>query len=487
VGLRRQRRCFLFTLPCHPTTLCGTPAGSVSSISAPSEATPIVPVAASASSLAVAAPSVGTSPSLRALVPFHEESSLWPYPSAPLDDRDGIVELGFADASALSDVDGFERRRQNGKNGPKLSKKVRAREREEIERSWDLPGDVARNIDVGFSPAILGRPSQAQAHSVGRASGSTASPSRHPQSGPVKTDQPNAVSAPVKIPEPSYTGEPAAASPCGNKSKAKSKSIPNGPNAQVSIPATTQANDAALAKSAASAAIVEAVHGRSNGNGSMGTMDRNEFVREVLTLIHVRCPPSPLWPFIHLFLSFFSWFDPIDRSIFRGSTSDGLLCAGVPYVGALVYLPWRTRCLPAFLPLLLLTSPSFPNPRAPYVATRCQCSCIVTRCSTPALTCIDIRCSVLTCVSVTRVNVCYCERTRTLACGLDVRDDRLNLLITNVFCCSRETVHPPEGRTMFSTVSNACRIALVLLIVSDQRRARSGVDGYYMRYCEIHY
>jgi len=164
-------------------------------------------------------------------------------------------------------------------------------------------GDVARNIDVGFSPAILGRPSQAQAHSVGRASGSTASPSRRPQSGPVKTNQPNAVSAPVKIPEPSYTGEPAAASPCGNKSKAKSKSIPNGPNAQVSIPATTQANDAALAKSAASAAIVEAVHGHWNGNGSLGTTDRNEFVREVLTLIHVRRLPSHLWPFIHVISS----------------------------------------------------------------------------------------------------------------------------------------------------------------------------------------
>jgi hypothetical protein len=57
----------------------------------------------------------------------------------------------------------------------------------------------------------------------------------------------------------------------------------------------------ALAKSAASAAIVEAVHGRSNGNGSMGTMDRNEFVREVLTLIRVRRPPSSYtWPFIYV-------------------------------------------------------------------------------------------------------------------------------------------------------------------------------------------
>ena len=154
-------------------------------------------------------------------------------PECTLDDRDGIVEVDFADASALSDVDGFERRRQNGKNGAKLSKKVRAREREEIEHSWDVPGDVARNIDAGLSPAILARPSQAQAHSVGRASGSAASPSRRPQSGPVKANQPNAVSGPAKNPEPSYTGGPAAALPCGNKLKAKSMSIPNGPNAQV--------------------------------------------------------------------------------------------------------------------------------------------------------------------------------------------------------------------------------------------------------------
>ena len=180
-----------------------------------------------------------------------------------------------------------------------------------------------------------------------------------PKSGPVKANQPNAASAPVKNPEPSSTGGPATAPPCGNKSKAKSKSVPNGPNSQVPIPATTQANGVVLAESAVSAAIVEAVHGRSNGNGSMGTMDRNEFVREVLTLILVRCPPSPLWPFIHFFLSFFSWFDPIDRSIVRGSTLVGIPCPGVACVDTLVYLPWRTCCLPASY------SHSLPSSRIP--------------------------------------------------------------------------------------------------------------------------
>jgi hypothetical protein len=185
--------------------------------------------------------------------------------------------------SALSDVDAFERRRQNGKNGAKLSKKDQAREREEIEHSWDVPGNVARNVDAGLSSAILGRPSQAQAHAVGGSSGSALSPSPLPQSGPVKINQLNAASAPVKNPEPSSTGGgPAIVPPCSSKSKAKSKSVPNGPISQVSISATTQADGAARAKSAVSTAIIEAVHGHSNGDGSLGTTDRKEFVREVL-------------------------------------------------------------------------------------------------------------------------------------------------------------------------------------------------------------
>ena len=292
-----------------------------------------------------------------------------------------------------------------------------------------MPGNVARNVDAELSPAVLGRESRAQAHAVGRANGSTASPSPRQQSGPVKADQPNEVSAPVKNTESTSTGGQATAPPCSSKSKAKSKSIPNGPNAQVPVPATTQANGAALAKSAASAAIVEAVHGHSNINGSMGTTDRNEFVREVLTLIHVRCSPSPLWPFIHFFLSFFSWFDPIDRSIVRGSTLDGISCAGVAYIGTLVYLPWRTCYLPAFLPLPLLTL--LPNPRARCVATRYQCPCIVARCITPALTCIDIRCISLTGVSVPRVNVSYWGRTSVFTYGLDIHDDKSSSLIAN--------------------------------------------------------
>jgi len=54
-----------------------------------------------------------------------------------------------------------------------------------------------------------------------------------------------------------------------------------------------QTNGAAtLVKSAASAAIVEAARAHLNGNGLLATRDRNEFVKEVLGLIHVRPFPS---------------------------------------------------------------------------------------------------------------------------------------------------------------------------------------------------
>jgi hypothetical protein len=59
------------------------------------------------------------------------KNPLWPFPRAPLDDRDNIVKLDFVDTSALGDVVPFERRRKNGKDGAKLSKKDQGREREE--------------------------------------------------------------------------------------------------------------------------------------------------------------------------------------------------------------------------------------------------------------------------------------------------------------------------------------------------------------------
>jgi hypothetical protein len=77
-----------------------------------------------------------------------------------------------------------------------------------------------------------------------------------------------------------------------NKSKAKARSIPNGPGGKTSTLTTTQVQTsgaATLVRPAASAAIVLAVqHADPHDNGSLATTNRNDFVREVLTLIYVR-------------------------------------------------------------------------------------------------------------------------------------------------------------------------------------------------------
>ena len=313
-------------------------ASSAPSVPAPSEPSPTVAVVDTPAT-AVPAPRIGTSPAPRALVPFHEESSLWPYPRAPLDDRDDIVELDFADTSALSDVDAFERRRQNGRNA-KLSKKDKAREREEIERSWDTPGKgnpvVTSNVVATGSPGphpVL-QPSSSHsllAHNAVVSNGLTTATAvwSCPQPCTTKANRTNAASVPVRNPDASSTGvggqvTASTQSTGNNKStKTKAKHAVNGSNSsdsKVSVPDTTQSqaqtNGAtALAKSAASAAIVETVHAHNrphsnvNGSASLSTAtDRNEFVREMLTLIHVCFFPSsfPFFLSIQIWLTFVS-------------------------------------------------------------------------------------------------------------------------------------------------------------------------------------
>jgi hypothetical protein len=362
-------------------------ASSAPSVPTPSEPPPTV-VVVDTPATAVPAPRIGTSPAPRALVPFHAESSLWPYPRAPLDDRDDIVELDFADTSALSDVDAFERRRQNGRHA-KLSKKDRAREREEIERSWDTPVNgnpvAPSNVVVAAgSPGphpVWSGPSSSQAlsaHNAVVSNGSAAAAA----SGPLKGNRNNIASAPVKTSYASSTGAggqataharsitirnqygqevsveslkctppatatapappspPSMKKPAGNNksTKDKSKHAVNGSSAKVTVSDTTQpqaqTNGAtALAKSAASAAIVEAIHvhnhSHSNVNGSASlsaTTDRNEFVREVLSLIHVRFFFFSLssYPTPHLahFFSPCCGCSSKDGSVVRGSTLD---------------------------------------------------------------------------------------------------------------------------------------------------------------------
>ncbi|KAI0263109.1 Dcp1-like decapping family-domain-containing protein [Gloeopeniophorella convolvens] len=230
---------------------------AASSMPAVPPAPPLIAAPASASP----APRMGTSPAPRTLVPFHEESSLWPYPRAPVDDRDDIVELDFADTSALSDVDAFERRRRNGNgngNG-KHARKDRAREREEIERSWDVPGHMQSATPPAPSPvpapapAPLAASERPKGKSKHAANGTNAK-TQAPAPAPAPASAPASTPAPAPAPAPAPTPAPA----------------PQG----------------ALAKAAASTAIVEAVRAHTNGNAPPPNGERNVFVREVLTLIH---------------------------------------------------------------------------------------------------------------------------------------------------------------------------------------------------------
>ena len=287
-------------LPSHHSapSILPSAASSTPSVPAPLQLVPDV-VAAAPNSAPAATRLVGTSPAPRALVPFHhEDSSLWPYPRAPLDDRDDIVELDFADTSALSDVDAFERRLRNGKkNGVRLSKvDRREREREEIERSWDVPAHavaVNDNNNNAGTYAVLGRPPR---------SGSTGlpPPPPPPQIGALKANQQSKMIGPaqVKALDTSTAGGPAVVPANDNKSKSKAKPTANGSGSvkghgqlQASTPDTAVPaanNNGALARSTASTVIVDAIYAHSNGNAPLPTTDRNEFVREVLTLIHVR-------------------------------------------------------------------------------------------------------------------------------------------------------------------------------------------------------
>ncbi|KZV72027.1 hypothetical protein PENSPDRAFT_374649 [Peniophora sp. CONT] len=111
----------------------------------------------------------------RRLVPFHDNSTAWPYPRAPLDDRDsdedvGVIELDFADTAVLSMPDALPSAHshshmrggsvdgsfggegggsvEGGEAKKKKSRRALKRERERAERAgiegtWDAPPAVA--------------------------------------------------------------------------------------------------------------------------------------------------------------------------------------------------------------------------------------------------------------------------------------------------------------------------------------------------------
>lgn len=126
-------------------------------------------------------------PKPRKLVPFEAESHLWPYPRAPLDDRadddTDVVELDFNDTRALSDPTLFSKSlkekqskggNKQGKTGEKPNRTgepeskadrkkriaekavVRQRQREEILNSWDDPvvGQARTSAPAKLPPSI---------------------------------------------------------------------------------------------------------------------------------------------------------------------------------------------------------------------------------------------------------------------------------------------------------------------------------------------
>jgi hypothetical protein len=143
-----------------------------------------------------------------------------------------VIELDFADTSALSDPDAFARQEQRAKTrksqkkGRKEREKDREREREEIEKSWDVP-----------QPAKASPPPQEI----------------------------------VSTPPVTVNGK----GKHGRKERAGSlvsQSSGDGPSAIDSRAAYTSLLSALAQKK----------------NASLKDLSRNDFVREVLTLIHVR-------------------------------------------------------------------------------------------------------------------------------------------------------------------------------------------------------
>ncbi|KAG6855874.1 hypothetical protein H0H87_009828 [Tephrocybe sp. NHM501043] len=280
----------------------------------------------------------------RVLVPFEPDSELWPYSqnnptnntnnnnndSAPSDDE--ILELDFADTSALSDPDAFRvRPRTNGHgrahtngttNGTeKPEKRVRtkrkqnrkeraaeqAREREEIERSWEMP---VSNNNVGGT------------YNYNEDPPSPASPSPCPSPEPQPARNGGTLSGygelriinaaglrkeGEKVPLDSTTTTPVK----GGKAKAKASAAEKGKNedpqgSNVTVARVGWEEGELLMKGAATLtpqfkrerigevvknSLVNAVVGKGKAPGKVKTslaLERNDFVREVLTLIHVR-------------------------------------------------------------------------------------------------------------------------------------------------------------------------------------------------------
>jgi hypothetical protein len=244
-------------------------------------------------------------PGERELVPFETDSDLWPYPRAAAlaaepeqSDGEEIIELDFEDTSVLSDMDTFTRvlkgkkhtktvggglNKTNGKTngigsesekgrGRKKGKKEREadriRIREEIESSWDVPGPSMRVQRAYEVEGMMPEP---------------ASPSPCPSPVPVRTPSPKITPPVAKPAVPAIANHVNGATPKKKEQVAKKKEG----LAQKKEEGT---NGAGLHSDAVNGSLIAAVSAKMP---ALKSMERNEFVREVLTLIHV----CPLFPF----------------------------------------------------------------------------------------------------------------------------------------------------------------------------------------------
>lgn len=192
----------------------------------------------------------------RKLVPFEPDSELWPYPRRPLDDRasdddDEIVELDFTETSVLSDLNTFLPKSKadvNATSGVVVSEKKKKKEknkqeREQIEKSWDDPVKMGYAVGPNVPNEPPPKPVQSQSAAVSGVKGGN-----------------NPVQANGKV-----NGQPAASS-----SKEKERS------------------EGGLDRDVATESLISTVAKSSlPKQKDLKQMDRNTFVREVLTLFHV--------------------------------------------------------------------------------------------------------------------------------------------------------------------------------------------------------
>lgn len=182
------------------------------------------------------AKSTNNPPRIRPLVPFDTDSDLWPYPRAPLVETDSdIIELDFADTSALSDPDAFERYVKGKKQ--KKTKKDKQKERDEIEKSWDFPA-------------------------------------------------PACVASPAKAPPPLVNGNAKCHSPHSKVSQVASPS-PAVAAATIATPGATNSVDHAVDANGVRGSLLSTITASQQAD-RLKNLSKKDFVREVLTLIYVR-------------------------------------------------------------------------------------------------------------------------------------------------------------------------------------------------------